>query len=72
MTNMELHNLLLNHWHENGPIELRPDFEFESLFQPQECNCWNINNFPFHMGWKYCPKCGKIINIKNIIGEKND
>jgi len=70
MTNMELHNLLLNHWLKNGITELNKNFDFDSLFYQQECKCWNINSFPFHMGWKYCPQCGKIINVKNIIGEK--
>ena len=39
MTNIELHNLLLNHWLKNGIIELNKNFEFESLFYPQECKC---------------------------------
>ena len=66
MTTMDLHNQLLHDKIENGPRQLRSDFDFNDLFEPAPCICSAC--ISLEPNWKFCPLCGRELKKENNDG----
>ena len=70
MNTMDLHNQLLQDKLENGPRQLRFDFDFNDLFEPEPCDYCNrtLQFYGSALTWKFCPMCGRKFKKENNDG----